>query len=201
MVNFCVAHLERGKDDKSVAILVSIISGDTIGCILWHSKLIDWSNFPLLILQVLFVQSNIDFWAATWYFYLFLCWKFGVSGVITSGWIWVKLTHFRDLMQLYVVTASLSFGLPSGSGSVARVSSPLWEKKLTTCQKAFKKVERKGVEKKLEAKSISTRYVIFCVIHFATVVTAAPLVQPFFLYVRTRLRFLWFFFCEIIQLG
>ena len=34
MVDFCVAHLERGKDDKSVAILVSIISGDTIGCIL-----------------------------------------------------------------------------------------------------------------------------------------------------------------------
>ena len=92
-------------------------------------------------------------------------------------------------MQLYVVTASLSFGLPSGSGSVAGLQ-PIMRKKLTTCQKAFKKVERKGVEKKLEAKSISTRYVIFCVIHFATVVTAAPLVQPFFLYVRTRLRFL-----------
>lgn len=41
MEHFGVAHLERGENDESVAVLIAIVSGDAVGRILRHGQLID----------------------------------------------------------------------------------------------------------------------------------------------------------------
>lgn len=75
--NLGVTHCEWRENDKSVRFCVAIICRDTVCSIFRHCQLINISEVHSFFFEIIFVDSNIDFWSTTCDFDIFfhrICW-------------------------------------------------------------------------------------------------------------------------------